>query len=273
MTTFTPRVPTQRIVFMTVVGMLVAACGGGDAATTSSASTSTTTAATTTTAALTTTTSGSSSSTTSTTVSTTAAPTTPTTTTELPGEASDLGPEAGDRLVVMGVAYDDTLNVRAAPGANQPIVHELAPTADDLIALGRTRRLPGSFWHQIEVDGISGWVNASFVGQPGPVDDVTASVVQRMGGIPEAGTMLELGDLIAGALAVDDPPSRIILTVAPTEGDLGEVTFDIVGLEDDAVSGFRIHIFGAPGGEGFYLDTVEARNFCSRAVDSQGFCV
>jgi hypothetical protein len=94
-----------------------------------------------------------------------------------------------------------------------------------------------------------------------------------MGGIPEAGTMLELGDLIAGALAVNDPPSRITLTVAPTEGDLGEVTFDIVGLEDDAVSGFRIHIFGAPGGEGFYLDTVEARNFCSRAVDSQGFCV
>ncbi|HEU4750819.1 MAG TPA: SH3 domain-containing protein, partial [Acidimicrobiia bacterium] len=174
---------------------------------------------------------------------------------------------------VMGVAYDDTLNVRAAPGVNQPIVHELAPTADDLIALGHTRRLPGSFWHQIEVDNITGWVSAAFVGQPTPVEDVTTSVVQTMGGIPEAGTMLDLGDLIAGALAVTDPPSRITLTVAPTEGDLGEVTFDIVGLEDDAVSGFRIHIFGAPGGEGFYLDTVEARNFCSRGVDHQGFCV
>lgn len=173
----------------------------------------------------------------------------------------------------MGVAFDDVLNVRAAPGANQAIVHELAPTADDLIALGHTRRLPGSFWHQIQVDGISGWVNASFVGQPGPVDDVTASVVQTMGGIPEAANMLALGNLIAEALAQTDPPSRITVTVAPTAGDLGEVTFDIVGVADDAVSGFRLHIFGAPGGAGFYLDTIEARYFCSRAIDSQGFCV
>ncbi|MEX2623611.1 MAG: SH3 domain-containing protein [Acidimicrobiia bacterium] len=271
MTTFTPRVPSHRIVFLTVVGMMVAACGADGAATTSSISTTT---APTTTAALTTTTNGDATTTTTgVSVTTTAAPTTSTTTGELPGEPSDLGPEAGDRLVVMGVAHDDTLNVRGAPGANQPIVHELAPTADDLIALGHTRRLPGSFWHQIEVDGVSGWVNASFVGQPGPIDDITASVIQTMGGIPEAGTMLDLGDLIARALAVTDPPSRITLTVVPTEGDLGEVTFDIVGLEDDAVSGFRIHIFGAPGGKGFYLDTVEARNFCSRGVDPQGFCV
>ncbi|MEX0700174.1 MAG: SH3 domain-containing protein, partial [Acidimicrobiia bacterium] len=156
MTTFTPRVPSHRIVFLTVVGMMVAACGADGAATTSSISTTT---APTTTAALTTTTNGDATTTTTgVSVTTTAAPTTSTTTGELPGEPSDLGPEAGDRLVVMGVAYDDTLNVRAAPGANQPIVHELAPTADDLIALGHTRRLPGSFWHQIEVDGVSGWV-------------------------------------------------------------------------------------------------------------------
>ncbi|MFN2485990.1 MAG: SH3 domain-containing protein [Acidimicrobiia bacterium] len=264
MTIFTPRVPTHRIVFITVVAMLVAACRAEGAATTSSIST---------TAAPTTTTADSSTSTTVTTVSTTAAPTTSTTTGELPGEPSDLGPEAGERLAVMGVAHDDVLNVRAAPGANQAILHELSPTADDLIALGHTRRLPGSFWHQIEVDNITGWVSAAFVGQPTPVEDITASVVDRLGGIPEAGTMLELGDLIAEALAVPDPPSRITLTVAPTEGDLGEVTFDIVGLEDDAVSGFRIHIFGAPGGEGFFLDTIEARSFCSRGVDPQGFCV
>lgn len=174
-------------------------------------------------------------------------------------------------MAVMGVVYNDTLNVRAAPGANQPILHELAPTADDLIALGHTRRLPNSFWHQIEVDNVTGWVSAAFVGQPGPVDDVTASVVQQMGGIPEAGTMLELGNLIAGALAAST--SRITVTVAPTDGDLGEVTIDVVGVEDDTTSGFRLHIFGAPGGEGFYLDSVEALNFCSRGVDPQGFCV
>ncbi len=268
MRTSTHQVPgAYRFSLVTVVAMLVAACGGEGAtlsSTTSTTGPSSTTVSTSTTASTT--------STTGTSVTTTTAAST-TTTGALPGEPSDLGPEAGDRLAVMGVAYDDVLNVRAGPGTTQAIVHELAPTADDVIALGHTRMLPGSFWHQIEADGIRGWVNASFVGYPGPADDITASIVQRMGGIPEAATMLALGELIAEVVAVSDPPSRITVTVAPTVGDLGEVTFDIVGFEDDAVSGARLHIFGSAGGAGFYLDAIEAFYFCSRGIDLEGFCV
>jgi hypothetical protein len=173
----------------------------------------------------------------------------------------------------MGVAFDDVLNVRVAPGADQTIVYELSPTADDIIALGHNRSLPQSIWFQVEVDGITGWVSGAYVGYPGPVDDVTAQIVQILGGIPEAEDMLELGRSIAEGITSVEPPTRITVTVAPTVGDLGEVTFDVVGLEDDAVAGFRLHIFGAPSGGGFYLDSVETFNFCSRGVDLNGFCV
>jgi hypothetical protein len=173
----------------------------------------------------------------------------------------------------MGVAFDDVLNVRVAPGADQTIVHELDPVADDIIATGHNRTLPQSIWYQVEVDGVTGWVSGAFVGYPGPVDDVTAQIIQQLGGIPEAANMLELGRAITEGLTTGEPPTRITVTVAPTIGDLGEVTYDVVGVGDDAVAGFRLHIFGASSGSGFYLDTVEALNFCSRGVDPDGFCV
>ena len=277
MKTSTPAATFHLAVSLVVVlALLAAACGGAAAPTT----TSTTVSGTVTTVAPTNSSTSSTASTVTTTgqVTTTSmaastTTTTTTTTTELPGEPTTFGPRAGARLAVMGVAFDDVLNVRAAPGANQTIVHELDPIANDIIALGHNRTLPQSIWYQVEVDGITGWVSGAFVGYPGPVDDATAEIVQILGGIPEAENMLELGRSIAEGITSVEPPTRITVTVAPTVGDLGEVVFDVVGLEDDAVAGFRLHIFGAPSDSGFYLDTVETLNFCSRGVDPDGFCV
>ena len=271
MTTSTPAATLHpALPLVAVLALLAVACGGAASPTTNSTtvpgtvttiaptSPSTSTASTVTTAAQ---------------VTTTSVAATTSTTTELPGEPIDFGPRAGSRLAVMGVAFDDVLNVRVAPGVDQTIVHELSPTADDIIALGHNRTLPSSIWYQVEVDGITGWVSGAFVSYPGPVDDATAQIVQILGGIPEAENMLELGRSIAEGITSVEPPTRITVTVAPTVGDLGEVVFDVVGLEDDAVAGFRLHIFGAPSNGGFYLDTVETFNFCSRGVDPDGFCV
>jgi hypothetical protein len=65
------------------------------------------------------------------------------------------------------------------------------------------------------------------------------------------------------------------MVVTPTVNDLGEVTFDVVGLLDDSQLGWRLHIFGQPteGGEGFSLMSVEATAFCGRGVTEEGFCV
>jgi hypothetical protein len=65
------------------------------------------------------------------------------------------------------------------------------------------------------------------------------------------------------------------MVIPPTVGDLGEVTFDVVGLLDDAQLGWRLHIFGQPteGGEGFSLKSVEATALCGRGVTEDGLCV
>ena len=189
------------------------------------------------------------------------------TTTSLPGQPIEGFVADGDVLGVMGVADDDVLNVRAGPGTDQEIVATAAPTAQNLVATGRTRSLPSSIWYEVTTGGETGWVSLPFVAFVGRIDDATAEFLD---GAPPivADTMTDLGAEVAAGFASEDPPSRIRQSVAPTVGDLGEVTYDVVGLGDDAVAGFRLHVFGAPveGGDGFVLMSVERTTFCTRGL-------
>lgn len=245
-----------------VVMLALASCGGaGDTTTSSGSGTTATTSPVT---------SG------STAPAPTDATTTSSTAAALPGEPLDLGfPRAGDTIAVVGVAHDDVLNVRLWPGVDAPVVATLAPTAEDLLSLGRHRQLPGSIWHEVEADGVTGWVDMSFIAYLGAVDDVTSRVVADLGGIPSAETMLDLGLTVARSQASTDPESRVVMSVAPTVGDLGEVTYDVIGLGDDAVRGLRLHVFGQPdeSGEGFTLKSVESTVLCGRGVTEDGLCI
>jgi hypothetical protein len=247
-----------------VMSVLAVACAGEVGSGSTTTSTSTTIASTTpSTVAATTTTSIA--------ATTTTAPTTTTTATgELPGEPIDFGPAAGDTLAVIGVAHDDVLNLRAAPGADQPIVAEIPNTYDSLTAAGETRELPGSFWIGVDYEGTPGWVNLRYIGYLGDTTDETSAVT---GQVPGAETMLDLGFLVAETFASEEPPSEIVLVVAPTVGDLGEVTYDVIGLGDDAVRGLRVHVFGTPITEAFTLRSVEVTSLCGRGVDPSGACV
>ena len=240
-------------ILLGVIAMLATAC-------TSSATTTTSTASPATTATSTTTT------------STTAAPTT---TTTLPGEPIDFGPAEGTQIAVVGVAYDDVLNLRAAPGTDQEILLGLAPTYADMIAKGNTRQLPSSFWYEVDAAGATGWVSSRFVAYIGATDDITALVVDRVGEIPSAETMLDLADIVADVMkSQGEPESRITVTVAPDVGDVGEVTIDIIGFGDDALFGIRLVIFGQPleAGEGFSLMSVESTSLCGRGLSGDGLC-
>jgi hypothetical protein len=253
-----------------VAAVLVAGCDGGDDDDVATDTTPSTSPATTTTAAA-------GATTTTAPATTTSAPTPSTAEGDLPGEPVEFGPTAGAVLGVVGVAHDDTLNVRAAPGTDQEVVTELAPLADDLVATGRNRSLPESVWYEVETAaGPTGWVSASFVAQLGDTVDVTAEVQAALGELPGGETMVDLADAVAGARAAldEEPIPRITVTVAPTVGDLGEITVDVVGYPDDAVLGERLHVFGTPaeGGEAFVLRTVESQSLCRRGV-SDGLCV
>lgn len=196
-------------------------------------------------------------------------------TTALPGGVINIGPAAGQVLGVVGVPFDDVLNIRAAPGADQRIVARLDPLADDVVATGAARQLADTIWYEVRVVGVAGWANARFVAWLAGTDDVTAQIVESLGQRPSAATMQDLGRIVAEATASDEPPSRITVTVAATTGDLGEVTYDVVGLPDDAIYGARLHVFGRPldQGQGFSLASVERTYLCSRGRTPDGLCI
>ncbi|MCP5025755.1 MAG: SH3 domain-containing protein, partial [Actinomycetia bacterium] len=75
----------------------------------------------------------------------------------------DPGPPAPRLLMVIGVADNDVLNVRAEPDASSPIVYTLPPTADEVVATGPVRHVEGQVWLQVETPSDPGWANATFL--------------------------------------------------------------------------------------------------------------
>jgi hypothetical protein len=263
-------------VLLATVALLAAACGV-DSGADSTTSTSISAPSTTSTAAVGSTTTTSTLPATTTTVeattTTSRAPGT-TTTTGLPGEPIDFGPAEGDVLMVIGVRHDDVLNLRAGPGTSQAIRDEIPPTFDDLVARGNTRQLPSSLWVEVSYENTTGWVSLKFVGYEGDTTDETARIVSELGETPVEATMTALGELVAEQFASqDEPESDIVQVTAVTTGDLAEVTYDVVGLGDDAVRGVRLHIFAEQSSGGFSLKSVEVTLICGRGVDGDGACV
>ena len=154
-----------------VAAVVFAACGGGDDDEVGTDDTS----------------SSSSSSSTSDSSSSSTEPTAPAV---LPGEPTDFGPRAGGIVAVVGVAFDDELNVRSAPGVSNAIVATLAPmaTAD---ATGNNRLLGTSIWYEVDAAGTTGWANSAFLLGVGETRDITSQVISQLGSRPSAETMLD----------------------------------------------------------------------------------
>jgi hypothetical protein len=258
------------LVLTVSLAIVAAACGSSDETTTSAADNvaSPTTVTTSTTSATETT----STTTTSGETTTTTAGADTTTSSTLAGTPIDFFPQTGDELAVVGVAHDDVLNVRVGPGIFNDIVDTLDPTGTTTAA-GNARDLGLAIWVEHATGDATGWSNYAFLAFAGATDDATAEVVGLLGEVPTADSMPALGLIVAESLASEEPPSIIVMSVAPTIGDLGEVTYDVIGLGDDAVYGYRLHVFGEPLTDGFSLHTVERTYLCSRAVDADELCV
>jgi len=173
-------------------------------------------------------------------------------------------------LSVVGVRHDDVLNVRRAPGTNHAVIAELEPTAESIVATGRGRMLTESIWWEVTTDGgLYGWVSARFTARGGATTDWTSVVTGGSGSIAVESTMEELGEVAAAALTPDDPDvaTSIVMVVAPTIGDLGAVTFDVVGLDDVDEHALRVHVFGQPVDGGFSLVNAEVAVMCVSTGD------
>lgn len=224
----------------------------------------------------------------------------------LPGEPFDLGPSEGAGLAVVGIRSDSALNVRDVPngtvvarldnvmdGVRDPAVYVRAPNTDDLIttvalndgvvATGNTRQLATTIWHEFRVGDLSGWSSAAYLAQVGATDDATAEVVEALGELPSADTMLDLGLAVAQTMASQEPPSRVVVSEAPVIFEaLGQMTVDVVGIGDDSVLGYRLTVFAQPADEDwtqddpgpFALKSVERTLLCHshRGVSEEGLC-
>lgn len=176
---------------------------------------------------------------------------------------------------MVGVAFDDILEVHSGPGENTPLVDTFAPLEDAVVSGGEGQSLPSSIWWRVTLGNIDGWVGSRFMSRLGVTLDITSQIVESTGSRPAAETMFDLGMIVANNRASDDPPSSIVVSVAPSVADLGEIVIDVVGYPDDAIQGERLHIFGQPldSGEGFSLMSVEATVMYRRGVSQDGLCV
>lgn len=190
---------------------------------------------------------------------------------ELPGEVIDIFPYEGAELGVVGVDAADTLNIRSGPATSYEVVAELAPLADNLVATGNNRSVDDAIWVEVTVDGVSGWVNSSFVSHLGAPRDVTADLADPT---MSESTIINLVDAIVedrfgGEITPD------VVTSSEEFDDAGAVlTIDVLGLQDDSVAGERLHIVAGPAdvGAGYALVSLESTVLCSRGV-SEGLCL
>lgn len=245
-------------VLLLAAALLVAACGS------SSDETTTTAAGDGEQTAITTTTTGAPATTEATTTTDADA-----TTTTIAGTAVDEGPQAGDVLAVVGIAYDDVLNVRALPGFLNDVADTIEPLGT-VAATGVTRDLGRALWTELDTGTATGWSNLTYLAYLGGEDDATGEVVEAFEGVPIAPSMEELGLLVARMMESADVQSLIVMAVAPVDN---QVTFDVVGLGDDAVAGYRLVVNGSGTEEGFALVTVVRTSLCARGVDEAGLCV
>ncbi|MFW2382011.1 MAG: hypothetical protein ACN4GZ_09650 [Acidimicrobiales bacterium] len=197
------------------------------------------------------------------TTTTTEASTQPTPPESMPGDVIEFGPGAGDQIAVVGVAHDDMLNVRIAPGTEFDIIDTLDPLADEVIALGENRLLTSSFWVEIETATGPGWVNEAFVGFLGVSQESTSDAVAASGG-PVA-----VGELLAQTYASVDPPSTV--TLVDDSGDT--VVYDVVGIGDDSVKGFRLAIVTESVSGGTGVASFTEHTICSRGLAQDLRCV
>lgn len=215
-----------------------------------------------------------------TTPSTAVVPTTkaPASAAPLPGERIEIYPYEGARLAVVGVAADDTLNVRTGPGTDYPVAFTLEPLANDIRATGHNRIGEGA-WAEVDVGGRTGWASLAFLLQPGLVDDVTARWYPSPSDRPSATTMTALAQAVErrwrqesiGSDGSEEPGSRVVVVDGPHSGDLGEVTIDVLGLQDDALGAVRLHVFAERAAGRFTVRTVEVTELCRRGV-TDGKC-
>ncbi len=186
---------------------------------------------------------------------------------EWEGELVAEGPRNGDALLVVGVRFNDVLNVREGPGQEFSVVTTVPPAAPGVASLGLTWAIAGTSWYAIDIRGVQGWASSSFLSIQAGTFDFASRVAEELGEVPESGSLIGHGMTVARSLASEDRPSTIEQPTEAVVGDQDEIHVDVVGVGDDSVAGYRLHVIADNDDGTWRLTTVEATVLCERAVD------
>ncbi|MEM9135381.1 MAG: hypothetical protein AAF962_01185 [Actinomycetota bacterium] len=194
---------------------------------------------------------------------------------EIPGDPFDIGPQEGDRLDVVGVAFDDELNFRVLPDPGSTIVDSVAPEAASpvVLSLGEGRLLTNSAWWHVTVDGEEAWANFTFLGMLGSTSSIGLDLFDRLPST-EFATVEEMAEAVADLRAGGPVPTVTFVTEPTLLTGEQSVVVDVIGIGDDAVKGERITLFytDIPGRSGVDLFGADATAICSRGRSGE-FCL
>ncbi|HVR78565.1 MAG TPA: hypothetical protein VMS99_09260 [Acidimicrobiia bacterium] len=182
------------------------------------------------------------------------------TTFTLPGEETESTFRPGDLVGVVGVDDSVTHWLVDFPGLDG-VAREVQPTDTRLEALGIAWQVDDVLWERLAFAGREGFFPRSmlaFIGEPDDVTDLYATLNSE--------SVEDLGAQIAGEIEA----TEIVLVAEPSPL---EVVYDVIGLGDDSVEGYRVRVIAKEVAAGFTVELVERTPLCRRGLGDSGQCL
>ena len=161
-----------------------------------------------------------------------------------------------------GVAGGDVLDVRAAPGPDEPLITVIASQATSIQTYGAIVRIGQEFWQPVQVPGGAGWVNARYLRPMGPptpgvAGRATAALTTAADQVSNA---IEAGDGAALAAAADPALGVLFSTDAYISDD-----DPVLSVQQLAAGDSTQMVWGYTDGEGLPIRQTIAERLASIA--------
>lgn len=182
------------------------------------------------------------------------------TTFTLPGAETDSTFRSGDLVGVIGAENGTTHWLVDFPGVDG-VAREVQPTDTGLEALGIAWQIDDVLWERLAFADREGYFPRSmlaFIGEPEDVTDLYATLNSE--------SVEDLGAQIAGEIEA----TELVLVAEPSSL---EVVYDVIGLGDDSVEGYRVRVIAKEVGVGFTPESVERTPLCRRGLSDSGQCL
>lgn len=186
----------------------------------------------------------------------------------IPGRTVDgFAPGVEDRVAVIGISDGESLEMRAFPGSDQPIVAQIPSNADDLFGFGLAHESPdGSLWWQIRYADAQGWIQpgAAYLGASTDASAIVAGTLSNStyGSVEELVT--EAAERYDDAVIVD----------AGSPNDAGEIQaiIDSITTSSEFQRGERLQLTITPSAGNHRLISAEIVPLCARGLADDRSC-